>query len=453
MTIGQGALFGRIPLIDMFDQKGPILYFIQFLGQWLSYGKMGIFVLQVLNLTIFLGIVNAIIKLWDVKHQVFQWFVFLVLLMATFEGGNLCEEWSLNFQMIPLYLFLKDIKRNTLVRSYWHTFIYGLCFAVILFIRPNNGVVNVAIVLALLIYLVREKSWMALLKHVLAGVGGCAVIILPIVIFYWRHHGLYDLMYCAFLYNFKYIDKWGVVTAGLIADDCWKLLPCVLLLGGAIWYRKRIDKDVLTLSICLALVSLYVYYRSWGYYHYFLFLVPVLILLFLVMSFIGEKKKETKIWGWLIVASMTAYFAIIPGRAKFILGYDIVYNNDWLYGKIGTIEGLPLRHAEAEYDKIVSFIPETERSDVYIYNTFPYSGIMLRTGFVPVGKNFFLQDDLFHVDDRIRQETYNDLFAHTPLWIVATHVRDRNVNSLIETRYRKVYVSKIMNGVSLYRRI
>lgn len=46
MVTGRMVADGKVPYLDFFDMKGPIIFFIEGLGEWLIDGKMGIFLVQ-----------------------------------------------------------------------------------------------------------------------------------------------------------------------------------------------------------------------------------------------------------------------------------------------------------------------------------------------------------------------------------------------------------------------
>ena len=50
-TIGLGILEGKIPYRDLFDHKGPMVFYINALGQLIMSGRMGIFLLQIISLS------------------------------------------------------------------------------------------------------------------------------------------------------------------------------------------------------------------------------------------------------------------------------------------------------------------------------------------------------------------------------------------------------------------
>ena len=44
--VGQGMTKGMLPYRDFFDMKGPYLFLIEYLAQLVSYGRLGIFIIE-----------------------------------------------------------------------------------------------------------------------------------------------------------------------------------------------------------------------------------------------------------------------------------------------------------------------------------------------------------------------------------------------------------------------
>lgn len=100
--VGQGMTKGYLPYKDFFDMKGPVLFFIEYIGQLISYGRWGIFIIQWINLFLILLIISKTLSLFQIKNYFLQ--ILLMLPLAyiasfTFEGGNLSEEFSL----VPIF--------------------------------------------------------------------------------------------------------------------------------------------------------------------------------------------------------------------------------------------------------------------------------------------------------------------------------------------------------------
>ena len=112
-TMGLAILQGKIPYVDIFDHKGPILYFINALGQFLIPGRLGIFCLQVIGLSIVLIFLFKTANLFIGK---FASFISVLITLFVYGGviqeGNQCEEWMMIFFSISLYYVLKYFTQN-----------------------------------------------------------------------------------------------------------------------------------------------------------------------------------------------------------------------------------------------------------------------------------------------------------------------------------------------------
>ena len=90
-TIGLGILQGKLPYTDLFDHKGPVIFYIDALGQWLIPGKAGIFLLQILSLSLALYFIFRTVSLFVSSKT-----AFISVLMTCFplvdfiEDGNHC---------------------------------------------------------------------------------------------------------------------------------------------------------------------------------------------------------------------------------------------------------------------------------------------------------------------------------------------------------------------------
>ena len=96
--VGQGMTKGYLPYRDFFDMKGPYLFLIEYVGQVLSYGRLGIFIIQWVNLFTVLVIMCKIMERFNIICRFLQFGLLLPLLFIagfTVEGGNLTEEFSL----------------------------------------------------------------------------------------------------------------------------------------------------------------------------------------------------------------------------------------------------------------------------------------------------------------------------------------------------------------------
>ena len=107
-TMGLAILQGKVPYLDIFDHKGPVLYFINALGQYLIPGRLGIFCLQAIGLFI---VLICFFKTANLFIGKFTSFVSVLITLLVYGGviqeGNQCEEWMMIFFSVSLYYILK----------------------------------------------------------------------------------------------------------------------------------------------------------------------------------------------------------------------------------------------------------------------------------------------------------------------------------------------------------
>ena len=83
---------GAVPYLDLFDHKGPIIFYINTLGYLLCGTKMGVFLLQVISLSLALSIgYRQLRSYFEAPLSFFLILIWLISLTYTYEGGNLVE--------------------------------------------------------------------------------------------------------------------------------------------------------------------------------------------------------------------------------------------------------------------------------------------------------------------------------------------------------------------------
>ena len=64
-TMGKAMFNGKVLYLDLFDQKGPLLFFIYGLASLISYKTfLGVFILEVISFTIFLYYAYKLIRMY-----------------------------------------------------------------------------------------------------------------------------------------------------------------------------------------------------------------------------------------------------------------------------------------------------------------------------------------------------------------------------------------------------
>ena len=136
--MGLAMLQGKVPYIDLFDHKGPVLYLINAMCQGMIPGRWGLFLFYCLYMaatTYVWWLMASLI----VKSRGVWWSVALGLMsyMIVNSEGNLSEEWSLLPISYGLYVFVRHFVEGSKI-SAMAFFLVGLGMGVVTFIRINN---------------------------------------------------------------------------------------------------------------------------------------------------------------------------------------------------------------------------------------------------------------------------------------------------------------------------
>ena len=96
--IGRYWSQGDIPYQTLWDLKGPYIFLINALGYAMTGTRTGVFLIQVVSLTLTLFFTYKTLRLTFRPHVALLWCIASLLpLSYIYEGGNLTEEYLLPF--------------------------------------------------------------------------------------------------------------------------------------------------------------------------------------------------------------------------------------------------------------------------------------------------------------------------------------------------------------------
>lgn len=451
MLIGKGITKGYMPYLDLFDHKGPILFFIEAFGWLIMPNRLGNFFIQwvfmVANLTLIFKIGQLFLnKKWS-------WvpiFFFLLILTVTFEGGNLTEEYSLPFLFLPLYLSLKALKEESNEKPQHpplYALIYGICFTLIIFIRLNNAVFIGAIVLATMIHLISNKEYRNFFDNVLTFLSGSIFVFSAIAIYFLIKHAFGEMLYATFLFNFMYAEgSKGISTVADLLYFFYYVSPAIF--SGVMGLYCFLKKEKKTIGLLLAVASMVTFFSlSMGgnYYHYFTLTTPCFVLgiiLFIDLSL----KKGKKLWqkGYRIIT--------IGVLTLFLITSGIYMSLSYLATR--EIGDLIINQPQKEYydtaQSTASLIPLADRDSVFGYSI--PAGWFIMTDIMPSYKFFTLQEWWGLYDPNVISETNEMLEKNPPKWIVMANNKQTNqiIYDILAEKYQLITQDKV---VTLYHRI
>lgn len=315
VTVGKALAHGQVLYKDIFEQKGPFLYFAHTLAYWLSPGRpfVGVYALETLSMSACLFFAGKITRLFLKRVYLFltvPLFCAAVLFSFCFVLGDSAEEFCLPFIMAGIYLILQyfqhvypaPARRGMLVGC-------GVMAGVILWVKYTLLGFWIGWLLGLLASFAAIKHY----KHIITGslwfLFGMLVASLPVLIYVALTNSLWDLYYAYFYINITaYPVRGEGGFLGAFFANIWRSFyknPFISIPWGiglallwacprnklAIWARI-----VLTVSGLAALVATVVSQQVFDYY--FLICAPFALLGIVgVLSWVEKIKMSELIPG------------------------------------------------------------------------------------------------------------------------------------------------------------
>lgn len=415
ILVGKGINSGKNLYADLFDHKGPIIFFIEAIGDRL-HDTYGIFFVQILFMYITLWLMLCIIRLLGTKEN--KWrvlFVFLIFLSYPLANGNLTEEYSLPFIIFPLYCAIKKVVNNQFADTV-DFFVYGFCFGILAFIRLNNSIMIVGIVLFWVLFLLLKKQYKQLAINLLWGLIGILIVCLPIIIYFWQKNTLYDMLNATFIYNFKYGNAGFKNQIYQFSDPKYCLRQGILFfplfVSFGIFWKNYKCKILNYLLLFLTGLNILILLYGKGYNHYFTIAVPLSGVAACV--FLQERKDDTETERIIRGAALIALCGYLFLNIRIIV---VNTNNNYLSEKF--------RAQKEEISDNFNKIPLNERDNIIGFNI--HSRCYLMGNVLPSYKYYTAQEAWAQNDSNILVEFYQYIEKERPLWIVteADSVADR----------------------------
>ncbi len=205
-TMGKGLINGLTPFKDLFEQKGPILYFLYGIGYLISNKTfLGIYLLEVVSFTISLVYFYKILKLYDREKQFYLAAPFLLAILLTmpaFTHGGGCEELLLPCFFISFYHFIYLIKdKNYLKVDTKLYFIEGILVGIILWTKFILLGFWIGWVIFIGILLLISKKYKKIFSIILSYLLGIIAVTIPVLLYFWITGALLDLWNTYFYLN------------------------------------------------------------------------------------------------------------------------------------------------------------------------------------------------------------------------------------------------------------
>lgn len=431
--IGQGITQGKLPYVDLFDHKGPLIFFADALGLWLIPGRWGIFLLQVLFLSVTLSLVfKTCCLITDRKGAFFSTLLLCIPMIDLIVEGNQCEEWCLPLISLCLYLSVRwTLERDKRLHPYWQSLVYGLCFALIFFVRPNDAVASVgSLMLGVFLLLLSRREYANAAINALVFLAGCAVGALPPIASFAFHGALDEMFFGTIFYNLAYAEGVSLRELGVGIIVIPMIVAGLLIFFG---FRHKEYSRLNFLFIPYLLLTLLLIGKR-DYYHYLIPLAPYIAILFSMCLKFRMKS---------VVAVICVLFLAGSG-----------YQHRFIFRLVSEKKAMVQLYSQT--DRLFECVPDTERNSVWNYNMhgmverhpniYSLIGVWTHSGYTP-GNRIFVP---FHVGNFGETATFE---YNRPEWAMA-YVPDGKADGFLGSDYDLVSRTddNCVCTVALYRR-
>ena len=286
LTTGKSILAGNVLYRDVYEQKGPVLYFLHALAAIISDSSfLGVWILEILSCFAFTLFGWQLVARRCSNASIFVIPGLLLLTFSTisFASGDSAEEFSL-----PLitYSFVSGMQTDWKheLPSTRQTILIGMTCALVFWIKYTLCGFYIALILFVLAAAIYQKKMSSIPSLALAFLGGFLLASLPVMIYFIWHHALSDLWSAYFLNNiFLYspasggrggnrgASRGGMLSSILSFASMNPVFVILFLLGlvYALW-RHRMEALFLLVSLtgCLPFIALGT--RPYPYYAFIL---------------------------------------------------------------------------------------------------------------------------------------------------------------------------------------
>lgn len=358
LTVGKAWAEGLVPYRDIFDHKGPIIFFVDMLGFSLFGSKSGIAIFQIISLAFFSYAIYKISTLWRTVplYGIFSVLLSLSFLKIVYLNGNTVEEYCLPFIGFSIYYIVSYLSNDSVNTDHpaRYAFLYGVTFSVGLMTRITNVTMVCLGVLVITCILIYKRNFLNLLQNAIAFIVGFLVIFLPFYLYFSLQGATTDFWFSVLLFNMEYnsgMPSWlHTATSGDIASFIKNYLPLFLCVCSIYPAFKR-SKPLAVLYSLWAIAEVYLFCSGSLFLQYVIVALPQVALFLNEIALYNDRHNNSIIYiasiAFLVSACYSAMCEAVPLAADY---YQMSKNP-----------------APKEYQSLIDLIPEEERKSFIAY--------------------------------------------------------------------------------------
>lgn len=444
LTVGKVWWLGKVPYRDIFDHKGPLIFFVDMLGFMITGTERGVFLIQILLIvfTVFSFFSIGFLYRGSNIEGIICALLSLLSMKANYSEGNSVEEYCVPFICWSMYGLLKYyLKHRGKQHDFRWAFFYGVTFGICFLTRITNYIAVVALLSGVILFLILNKEYKNLFVNGALYILGIACTVLPFCIYFYYENCFDQFIYGTFTYNVEYAIKINEVVGDYINEISLKTylyryyVYYIVFAISLICYLKK-DYVLAVVFLISGLLETYLFMTGSSFFQYPLVCIgQISIFLNELISYLSVKKAKRDVF--------------FGGGVLFALVFVVFLSITVIRGamEISQYRETCAVHTERPWEALVREIPDNERDSFVANGANALKEVYLVSGLIPAYKYFIIQDWHAKFSETVRKE-YRDIYAKGDVKWILTDGSIDEVRDIIEERYH-VYATK--DGYSLYR--
>ena len=411
--------------MELWDHKGPGIFFINCIGWMLTGGKIGVFAIQILSMGIFLIYTFRSLRLFfNNLYSILLTFVTILWMTCSYYGGNLVDEYMLPFYSVSFYLTLRWLKQTETgewKHDKWYAFYQGILLSFAFLTRLTNAIPSCCIIGIIFLVLISRKEFANLRQNILYYCLGFIALSAPFFWYFHIHDALNEMVYATFTYNVAYALNSGEAAAAsgtgsvlikhlLLASGCYGVAGLTIL-------QMLLERKIRLWSIVWLMAAAFLCLwlpKGIPAAYYRLLTIPFIPIVFINLKLIFEKKSK------IILVASAALFAIVP-IFKLI---NLV--NDYEYDFIAY-------DSSALAKSIHELIPEEDAGAFIAYDCKP--DIYLHLNLLPCYKWFTFQNWHKSHTEKVRSGIIDSFSTCKAKWILVNSIDFPEIERIVADNY------------------
>ena len=288
-TIGKSALYGKVVFKDLYDHKGPLLYWVYSVAYLISPTSFfGVYLFEIINCFLFLLVAYKLLLLFSDENIIYVFPIMAVVIytsIAFSKGGGVPEQRCLPCLALCYYFGMKALLFNKKI-SLFNWFIIGITSGAVLWIKFSLLGFYIGFGLYAIIFYIKNKWYKDLFYSILYLTFGVAVITLPVVLYFAHNNAtahlfrvyFYDNLFAYSSYNTgnKVVGVWQNLKDGGISFYKNYIWGSIAIALGSIYLICK-KPSIFFFNVFVIVFSFLLIYSGGRFYKYYSFILSVFV--------------------------------------------------------------------------------------------------------------------------------------------------------------------------------